>query len=62
MRNRKVWLYIIAVAAIVLLNFFEKDGSSAIVTLTGLYFGANVGAKLTNTNKTGETKNEQKDL
>ena len=50
MRNRKVWLYIIAVAAILVLNFFEKDGSSAIVTLTGLYFGANVGVKLTNTN------------
>lgn len=56
MHNRKVWLYLIAVAAILLLNFFEKDGSSAIVTLTGLYFGANVGAKFTN--KTGETKSE----
>ena len=55
MHNRKVWMYIIAVAAIMVLSFFEKDGSSAIVTLTGLYFGANVGAKLTN--KTGESKN-----
>lgn len=59
MKNRKVWLYLIAVAAIILLNFFDKDGSSAIVTLTGLYFGANVGAKFTNTNKTGEQHNEQ---
>lgn len=59
MKNRKVWLYLIAVAAIILLNFFDKDGSSAIVTLTGLYFGANVGAKLTYTNKTGEQHNEQ---
>lgn len=58
MHNRKVWMYIIAIAAIIVLNFFEKDGSSAIVTLTGLYFGANVGAKLTYTNKTGENKNE----
>lgn len=59
MHNRKVWLYLVAVAAIVLLNFFEKDGSSAIVTLTGLYFGANVGAKFTNTNKKEEEHNEQ---
>lgn len=57
MHNRKVWMYVIAVAAIMVLSFFEKDGSSAIVTLTGLYFGANVGAKLTN--KTGEHNNEQ---
>lgn len=45
MKNRKVWLYIIAVGAIVLLSFFGKDGSTAIVTLTGLYFGANVSQK-----------------
>lgn len=62
MKQRKVVLFIISLAAIVLLNFFEKDGSSAIVTLTGLYFGANVGAKLTYTNKTGEEKHEQKNL
>lgn len=58
MHNRKVWMYIIAVAAIMVLSFFEKDGSSAIVTLTGLYFGANVGAKLTNNR--GEQQNEIK--
>lgn len=45
MKNRKVWLYLIAVGAIVLLSFFGKDGSTAIVTLTGLYFGANVSQK-----------------
>ena len=56
MKQRKVLLFIISLIAIMVLSFFEKDGSSAIVTLTGLYFGANVGAKLTN--KTGESKNE----
>ena len=62
MKQRKVVLFIISLAAIVLLNFFEKDGSSAIVTLTGLYFGANVGAKLTNTNNRGEEKHVKEDL
>lgn len=42
MRNRKFWVFIIAIIAIVFLNFFNKDGSSAITTLAGLYFGANI--------------------
>lgn len=48
MKNRKVILYIIGVVAIVLLSFFGKDGATAIVTLTGLYFGANVSQKVFN--------------
>jgi cell division protein FtsW (lipid II flippase) len=45
MKNRKFWVYIIAVIAIVLLNFFEKDGSSAITTLAIALFAANVAQK-----------------
>ena len=48
MKNRKVILYIIGVAAILLLSFCGKEGATAIVTLTGLYFGANVSQKVFN--------------
>ena len=42
MHNRKFIVFIISVAAIMALSFFGKEGSSAIITLAGLYFGANV--------------------
>lgn len=42
MRNRKFWVFIIAIIAIVFLNFFNKDGSSSITTLAIALFTSNV--------------------
>ena len=42
MRNRKFTVFVIAIIAIVLLNFFNKSGDSAIVTLAIALFTSNV--------------------
>ena len=57
MHNRKFIVFVIAVAAIMILNFFEKDGSSSITTLAIALFAANVTQKF-NTNKKEEEHNE----
>ena len=45
MHNRKFIVFVIAVAAIMVLNFFGKDGSSSITTLAIALFAANVTQK-----------------
>ena len=60
MHNRKFIVFVIAVAAIMVLNFFEKDGSSSITTLAIALFAANVSQKFTN--KTGEIEHVKEDL
>lgn len=57
MHNRKFIAFVIAVAAIMILNFFEKDGSSSITTLAIALFAANVTQKF-NTNNREEKQNE----
>lgn len=57
MHNRKFIVFVIAVAAIMILNFFDKDGSSSITTLAIALFAANVTQKF-NTNKKEEEHNE----
>ena len=51
MKNRKFIVFLVAVLAIVLLNFFNKDGSSAITTLALGLFVANVTQKNEHFNK-----------
>ena len=50
MKNRKFTVFVISVIAIMILNFFNKDGSSAITTLAIALFAANVGQKFSNNN------------
>ena len=57
MHNRKFIVFVIAVAAIMVLNFFGKDGSCSITNLAIALFAAKVTQKY-NTKKTGEEKNE----
>lgn len=45
MKNRKFWTYVIAVASILTLEFFNKGGSSQIVALATALFAANVSQK-----------------
>lgn len=61
MHNRKFIVFVIAVAAIMVLNFFGKDGSSSITTLAIALFAANVTQKF-NTNNRGEEKHVNEDL
>lgn len=43
MRNRKWWCFVVAIAAIVFLTFFGKEGANgAIVTLALGLFASNV--------------------
>lgn len=44
MKNRKVVLFIVTMAAVVALSIFGKD-TAAIVALYGTYCAGNVGAK-----------------
>ena len=48
MKNRKFTVFVISVAAIMILNFFGKEGSSAITTLAIALFAANVSQKFNN--------------
>ena len=45
-KNRKFILFLVALAAVVVLSIFNKD-TAAIVTLYGVYACGNVGAKAT---------------
>ena len=58
MHNRKFIVFVISVAAIMVLNFFGKDGSSSITTLAIALFAANVTQKFNNKKKE-EEHNEQ---
>lgn len=42
MKNRKFWIYVIAVVAIMILNILGVGGSEAITTLAISLFTANV--------------------
>ena len=54
MKNRKFTVFVISVIAIMILNFFGKDGSNSITTLAIALFAANVSQKFSNNNNNNQ--------
>lgn len=61
MKNRKFTVFVISVIAIMILNFFNKDGSSAITTLAIALFAANCAQKSNFCNDYNKKMNEEKE-
>lgn len=45
LKNRKFWLFLVALVVVTLLSFFDKD-TTAIITLYGVFCTGNVAAKV----------------
>ena len=46
LKNRKFWLFLIALVVVTLLSFFGKE-TAAVITLFGVYCTGNVASKFT---------------